>query len=106
MKLLLIVLIGLSIYGCSPQRSGCPAVRNMSGYGIIEKNVSDEGISVIYMQHRDTFALDFLSKSEYDSLGMALLKQSKLPFIKWENSNTTTIADKKGAIICTLIDYR
>jgi hypothetical protein len=35
---------------------------------IIEKQISSEGISVIYTDGKDTFALDYLTYKEYDSL--------------------------------------
>lgn len=36
--------------------------------GIVKKQISKDGISVVYIQDKDTFALDYLSHAEYDSL--------------------------------------
>lgn len=40
--------------------------------GIIKRNVSKDGISVIYVTNKDTFALDYLTKQEYADLKLKL----------------------------------
>lgn len=52
------------------------AVLTSCNNGIIKKTKSKGGISAIYVQNKDTFALDYLSKSEYDSLKSVLKTES------------------------------
>lgn len=94
-------LMALLACSCSPKH-GCYGTKGMSGYGIIEKKTSKDGISVTYLQSNDTLALDYLTNLEYDSLCTILLKQSGVPFVKWKTKEavTFTILDKEGKIIC------
>lgn len=31
-----LTILALALFGCSPQKNGCPAVRNMSGYSYMK----------------------------------------------------------------------
>lgn len=66
-----IALMALALFGCKPQH-GCWGTRGKVGYGILEKKESKDGISVVYKDNKGTWALDYLSKPEYDSLQLCL----------------------------------
>ena len=69
---LAIVMVHCS--SCSP-KYGCPShtgVNYKSGYGIIKKKVSKDGISVVFKDNIGTWALDYLMPREYDSLQLSL----------------------------------
>lgn len=73
-----IALLAMALFGCSP-KYGCPAIHknNLKGYGIIKKSKCKEGISVVYKDNKAIWALDYLSKPEYDSLQLCLSRLNK-----------------------------
>lgn len=101
--LVLLAVIAFCATHCTPKH-GCYGTRGMSGYGIIERQISKDGISVVYEYNKDTFSLDYLTRNQYDSLCISLLKKAKVPFVFWHQSKHYTILDSVGAIICAYND--
>ena len=53
-----------------------------AGY-IIKSNASNDGISVVYATNNDTFALDYLTQYEYDSLVATFNRPYTAHACKW-----------------------
>lgn len=94
--LLLIAIIVFIVSSCTPKH-GCYSPNQ---FGIIKKNVSKDGISVIYVDNKDTFALDYLTRKECDSLQLALIKKSGYAWLRGVETKKVFVLDSVGEIVC------
>lgn len=107
-----IIILMIYLMSCATSKrtkDPCKGRRGMSGYGygILEYNKSNNGISVVYIDNANNiFALDYLTKRQYDSLKFSLLNKSHYAWIKCRETKKVFILDKEGAIACSYTDTR